>query len=50
MFIVLSPALAVAFIAVQQGRFGLQMGCAFAPNHKAMPVLCRDEELGFLRG
>jgi hypothetical protein len=48
-FIVLPPALAVAFIAVQPGLFGLHMGCAFAPNHKGMPILRRDEELDFLR-
>jgi hypothetical protein len=48
-FIVLPPALAVAFMAVQQGLFGLHMGCAFAPNHKGMPILRRDEELDFLR-
>ena len=48
-FIVLPPAPAVAFIAVHQGLFGLYMGCAFAPNHKGMPILRRDEELDFLR-
>jgi fatty acid desaturase len=30
--LVLSPAQAVAFIAVQQGLFGLYPGCAFAPT------------------
>ena len=46
---VLSPLRAVAFVAVQQGLFGLYLGCTFAPNHKGMPVLIDDSELGFLR-
>ncbi|MGE5293040.1 MAG: fatty acid desaturase family protein [Micromonosporaceae bacterium] len=48
-FLVLSPVQAVAFIAVQQGLFGIYMGSSFAPNHKGMPVLGRDEKLDFLR-
>jgi fatty acid desaturase len=36
---VLSPAQAVVFLAVQQGLFGLYLGCSFAPNHKGMPTL-----------
>jgi fatty acid desaturase len=48
-FLVMSPGTAVAFIAVQQGLFGLYLGCAFAPNHKGMPLLGRDDELDFLR-
>jgi fatty acid desaturase len=47
--VVLSPLQAVAFLVVQQGLFGLYLGCAFAPNHKGMPILTRDEELDFLR-
>lgn len=46
-FSVLSPLRAVAFIAVQQGVFGLYLGCSFAPNHKAMPVLEADSQLTF---
>jgi fatty acid desaturase len=49
LFLVLSPVQAVAFIAVQQGLFGVYMGCSFAPNHKGMPVLGRAEKLDFLR-
>ena len=45
----LSPLQAVAFIAVQQGLFGIYMGFSFAPNHKGMPVLGEDEKLDFLR-
>jgi fatty acid desaturase len=37
-FLVLSPAKAVAFIAVHQMAFGFYMGLAFAPNHKGLPV------------
>jgi fatty acid desaturase len=48
-FVVLSPPQALAFIAVQQGVFGFSMGCAFAPNHKGMPILSRGEEPDFLR-
>ena len=47
--LVLSPAKAVFFIGIQQGLFGLYMGCAFAPNHKGMPVLSATERLDFLR-
>jgi fatty acid desaturase len=47
--LVLSPLQAVAFIVVQQGLFGLYLGCAFAPNHKGMPTLTDAEELDFLR-
>jgi fatty acid desaturase len=48
-FWVLSPLRAVAFLAVQEGLFGLYLGCSFAPNHKGMPVLDDDSALGFAR-
>jgi len=48
-FLVLSPLQAAAFIAIQQGLFGIYLGCAFAPNHKGMPVLGEDEKIDFLR-
>jgi fatty acid desaturase len=48
-FLVLSWPRALAFIAVQQGLFGLYLGCAFAPNHKGMPVLSEEDSLDFLR-
>jgi len=48
-FFVLPPPHAVAFIAVHQAVFGLYMGCAFAPNHKGMPILTEREELDYLR-
>jgi fatty acid desaturase len=47
--LVLSPLQAVTFVAVQQGLFGLYLGCSFAPNHKGMPTLTDAEELDFLR-
>jgi len=46
---VLSPLQAVAFVIVQQGLFGLYLGCAFAPNHKGMPTLTEADQLDFLR-
>ncbi|MEV4481753.1 fatty acid desaturase family protein [Micromonospora coxensis] len=48
-FLVLSPAQAVAFILVNQGLFGLYLGCSFAPNHKGMPILDADDNLDYLR-
>ena len=47
--LVLSPLQAVAFVAVQQGLFGLYLGCSFAPNHKGMPTLTAADQLDFLR-
>ncbi|WP_338762243.1 acyl-CoA desaturase [Nocardia vulneris] len=48
-FLVLSPVKALVFIAVQQGLFGLYMGCTFAPNHKGMAVLSAGDRADFLR-
>jgi len=48
-FLVLSPAKAVVFILVQQGLFGLYLGCSFAPNHKGMPILDATDRSSFLR-
>jgi fatty acid desaturase len=48
-FVVLSPVKAVVFMIVQQGLFGLYLGCSFAPNHKGMPVLDADDRSDFLR-
>lgn len=47
--LVLGPVKAVAFIAVQQGLFGLYLGSSFAPNHKGMPVLTASDRTDFLR-
>jgi len=48
-FAVLSPVRAVLFIALHQGLWGLYMGCAFAPNHKGMPMFGASDDLDFLR-
>jgi fatty acid desaturase len=48
-FWVLSPVKAVAFIAVQQGLFGLYLGSTFAPNHKGMLVMSADAHVPFLQ-
>jgi fatty acid desaturase len=46
---VLAPAQAVGFLLLQQGLFGLYLGCSFAPNHKGMPIFGRDHKSDFLR-
>ena len=48
-FLVLSPGIAAAFLAVQLGLFGVYMGMVFAPNHKGMPLVPADAKLDFLR-
>lgn len=47
--LVMSPLRAVAFLAVQQGVFGLYLGCAFAPNHKGMTMPTAGQKLDFVR-
>jgi fatty acid desaturase len=47
--LVLGPVKAIAFIAIQQGLFGLYLGCSFAPNHKGMRVLSAAEKVDYLR-
>jgi fatty acid desaturase len=47
--LILSPLKALVFVVVQQGLFGLYLGCSFAPNHKGMPILSRDDDSDFLR-
>ncbi|WP_410656880.1 fatty acid desaturase family protein [Amycolatopsis sp. lyj-112] len=48
-FVVLSPPVALAFIAVHQGLWGVYMGCSFAPGHKGMPTYTDETKLDFLR-
>ncbi|SCG80475.1 Fatty acid desaturase [Micromonospora echinaurantiaca] len=48
-FLLLSPAQAIAFILVNQGVLGVYLGCSFAPNHKGMPILGGDDNLNYLR-
>jgi fatty acid desaturase len=50
LLLVLSPVKALVFLTVQQGLFGLYLGCTFAPNHKGMEMLAEDgEQRDFLR-
>ncbi|MGX7825433.1 fatty acid desaturase family protein [Actinokineospora sp. 24-640] len=49
LFLVLTPLQAIVFIVVHQGLMGVYLGCAFAPNHKGMPVFAKEDELDFLR-
>jgi fatty acid desaturase len=46
---VMSPVKALVFVAVHQGLLGLQLGSAFAPNHKGMPVFAADEKPSFVQ-
>ena len=48
-FLVLPAVQAVVFIVVQQGVFGVYLGCSFAPAHKGMPLLGPGDRLDFLR-
>ena len=48
-FLVLSLPVALAFIAVHQGLWGIYMSFSFAPNHKGMPTLPAGTKLDFLR-
>jgi fatty acid desaturase len=49
LLLVLSPLRAAAFLLLQQGLFGLYLGCCFAPNHKGMPMLQAGKEPDYLR-
>ena len=49
LFLLLPPLMALAFLAVQQGLFGVLLGAAFAPNHKGMPIVPKDARVDFLR-
>jgi fatty acid desaturase len=49
LLLVMSPLKALAFAAIQQGVFGLYLGCSFAPNHKGMHTIGADEDLDYLR-
>ncbi len=48
-FFVLSPPVAIAFIVVHQGLWGVYMGCSFAPGHKGMPTYTDKTKVDFLR-
>ncbi|AOS66149.1 fatty acid desaturase family protein [Actinoalloteichus hymeniacidonis] len=48
-FTVLPVGKAIVFLLVNQALFGVYLGCTFAPNHKGMPTLTKEDELDFLR-
>ena len=45
----LNPWQALVFALVHQGLFGLYYGLVFAPNHKGMLILDKDNPLDFVR-
>jgi fatty acid desaturase len=47
--LLLPPAIAAAFLAVQLAVFGVLLGGAFAPNHKGMPIVPATADVDFLR-
>ncbi len=47
--LVLPLGQALAFVAVQQGVFGLYLGVSFAPNHKGMPMERPEYQWDYLR-
>jgi fatty acid desaturase len=49
LLVIMSPLHALAFVAVQQGLFGVYLGCSFAPNHKGMKIFGADESPDFFR-
>jgi len=49
LFHVLGVSQALVFFLVQQGAYGLFMASIFAPNHKGMPILDKDNQMDFLR-
>jgi fatty acid desaturase len=48
-FTVLPLGMALVFLVVHQGLFGVYLGSTFAPNHKGMPILTKDDKLDYLR-
>ena len=48
LFLMLPMGMAFAFLGVQLAVFGVYMGASFAPNHKGMPIIPRDEKVDFL--
>ncbi|APU18005.1 fatty acid desaturase [Actinoalloteichus sp. GBA129-24] len=49
LFTVLPVGKAIVFMLVHQALFGVYLGSIFAPNHKGMPTLTKEDELDFLR-
>lgn len=44
LFLTMSPGKAVAFFLLHQAVLGIHLGCAFAPNHKGMPMPQADQK------
>ena len=49
LFYFLSPWQVLGFVLVHQGLFGLYYGLVFAPNHKGMLIIDKNNPLDFLR-
>ena len=48
-FAFLPPWQAGLFIVVHRALAGFHMGAVFAPNHKGMPILDKDDELDYMQ-
>ena len=48
-FLVMPWSIALVFLGTQLAVFGVYMGASFAPNHKGMPIIPRDQKVDFLR-
>lgn len=49
LFAVLDLPGVIMFTAINYALFGIHMGAVFAPNHKGMPIMEREDSLDFLR-
>jgi fatty acid desaturase len=49
LFVFLTPLQAILFILIHQGLYGLNLGAAFAPNHKGMEMPPAGSRLDHLR-
>lgn len=47
-FIFLPLGMAFAFLGVQLAVFGVYMGASFAPNHKGMPMIPKENRVDFM--
>ena len=48
-FAFLPPWQGALFIVIHRALAGFHMGAVFAPNHKGMPILDKDDELDYMR-
>lgn len=49
LFLILTPGLAVSFLAIQLVVSGLYLGSAFAASHIGMPIVPKDARIDFFR-